>query len=220
MAEINTLNCSRNSPGSVDFNLNTPSIGQVWVTSNIPNELSKKECVTITSLTDEPSAGRYLISNYTDCYDCQVSNYFVYRFRDCVRGDFTVTAESFGFSPTFDETYYFTLSVCNELITTCATLEGLSYYQSQEALNSDVANCKIGVVQETPVLQTDCTSCLTGNTVPHQVNRCTDGETDCVLLLTNTFDGHLISYSNGIDQYCGVVVGTFGFDSTIPLSLR
>lgn len=207
---INTIQCSTNNTGSVDFNLNTPSIGQVWLTSNIPNELSKKECVTITSLTDEPSAGRYLISNYTDCYDCQVSNYFVYRFRDCVRGDFEVTAESFGFSPTIDETYYFTLSVCNELITTCATLSGFGYYQSQEALNSDVANCKIGVVQGTPpVVQTDCTSCLTGNTVPHNVMRC-DGETDCVLLLANTFDGHLISYSNGIDQYCGVVVETTG----------
>ena len=39
--------------------------------------------------------------------------------------------------------------------------------------------------------------------------RC-DGETDCILLLANTFDGHLISYSDGIDQYCGVVVEPTG----------
>jgi hypothetical protein len=206
MAEINTIQCSANNTGSVDFNLNTPSIGQVWSTSNIPNAPSKTECVTITSLIDEPSAGRYLISDYIDCYDCQVSNYFVYRFIDCVRGGFAVTAESFGFSPTVGEVYYFTYSTCNELRTTCATLEGFSYYQSQEALNSDVANCNIGVIQGTPVLQTDCPTCLQTNTIPHLVNRCTDGEVDCVLLLDNTFDGHLISYSNGIDQYCGVVV--------------
>ena len=206
MAEQNIVQCSSGSFGSVDFNFKTPSIGQVWSTSNIPNAPSKTECVTITSLTDEPSAGRYLISDYTDCYDCQVSNYFVYYFEDCIRGTFNVTAESFGFSPTVGEVYYFTYSQCNELRTTCATLEGFSSYESQESLNSEVANCKIGVVQGTPVLQTDCPTCLQTNATPHLVNRCTDGEVDCVLLLDNTFDGHLISYSNGIDQYCGVVV--------------
>jgi hypothetical protein len=215
MADINTTQCTTNSTGSVNFNSNTPSIGQVWLTSNIPNALEKIQCVTITILTDEPTAGRYLISGYTDCYDCQVSNYFVYSFEDCVRKAFTfeVTAESFGFSPTIDETYYFTYSVCDELITTCATLVGLSNYKSQESLNTAVTDCKIGVVQETPVLQTGrnaCTSCLTGNSVPHNVIRCTDGETDCVLLLANAFDEHLISYSDGIDQYCGVVVEPTG----------
>ena len=208
MAEINTIQCSTNNTGSVDFNSNTPSIGQVWLT--LDSSLTKKECVTITSLTDEPTAGRYLISGYTDCYDCQVSNYFVYGFQDCVRGKFAVTAESFGFSPTIDETYYFTYSVCNRLRTTCATLTGFDHYQSQESLNSNITSCKIGVVQGTPVLQDTCTSCVTGNSVPHQVNRCGGGETDCVLLLANTFDGHLISYSDGIDQYCGVVVEPTG----------
>jgi hypothetical protein len=132
---INAIQCITNRTNSVDFNSNTPSIGQVWLTSNNPNAPSKIECVTITSLIDEPTAGRYLISGYTDCYDCQVSNYFVYTFEDCVRKAFTfqVTAESFGFSPTIDETYYFTYSVCNELITTCATLVGFEYYESQES---------------------------------------------------------------------------------------
>ena len=210
MADINTIECTINDNGFVNFNSKTPSMGQAWLTSNHPSTLEKIECVTITGLTDVPMAGRYLISGYTDCYDCQVSNYFVYSFEDCVRKAFffEVTAESFGFSPTIDETYYFTYSVCNELITTCATLSGIGFYESQEELNSYVTNCKIGVVQETPVLQTGrnaCTSCLTGNSVPHNVMRC-DGETDCVLLLANTFDGYLISYSDGIDQYCGVVV--------------
>jgi hypothetical protein len=208
MANINTVQCTTNNLGYVDFNFNTPLLGQVWLTSNIPNAPSKIQCVTITSLTDEPSAGRYLINNYTDCYDCQVSNFFVYQFADCVRGNFAVTAESFGFSPTIDETYYITYSVCEDLITTCATLVGFGIYSSQEVLNEQILNCEIGVVQGTPVLQTDCPSCLQTNAIPHLVNRCTDGETDCVLLLDNTFDGHLISYSNGIDQYCGVVQGS------------
>jgi hypothetical protein len=206
MANINTVQCTTNNLGSVDFNFNIPSIGQAWSTSNVPNGPTKIQCVTITSLTDEPSAGRYLINNYTDCYDCQVSNFFVYEFQNCFRGNFAVTAESFGFSPTIDETYYFTYSQCNQLRTTCATLVGFSVYSSQEVLNEQILNCKIGVVQGTPVLQTDCPSCLQTNAIPHIVQRCTDGETtDCVLLLSNTFDGHLISYSNGIDQYCGVV---------------
>jgi hypothetical protein len=171
MANINTVQCITNNPGSVDFNFSIPSIGQVWSTSNVPNEPSKTECVTITSLTDEPSAGRYLINNYTDCYDCQVSNFFVYSFVNCVRGNFAVTAESFGFLPTIDETYYFTYSVCNELITTCATLVGFEAYPSQDALNNGVLDCKIGVVQGTPVLQTDCPSCLQTNAIPHIVQR-------------------------------------------------
>jgi len=207
MATINTVQCSSGSFGSVDFNLNTPSIGEVWLTSNIPSTLSKPECVTITSLTDEPGAGRYLINNYTDCYDCQVSNYFAYLFENCIgRGErFFVSAESFGFSPNDMETYYMTYSICSELITTCATFIGLAIFPSQEALNQDIANCKVGVVQGTPVLQTDCPTCLQTNAVPHLVQRCTDGETDCVLVLADTFIGHLISYSDGIDQYCGVV---------------
>jgi hypothetical protein len=209
MADINTVQCTNNTLGSVDFNSNTPLLEQVWLSSDIPNELSKVECVTITSLTDDPTSGRYLISDYTDCYDCQVSNYFVYSFEDCFNGSFAVTTESFGFLANIDEVYYFTYSVCNELRTTCATLVGFRNYDSQESLNTAVTECKIGVVQGTPVLQTGknaCTSCLTGNTTPHRVQRCTDSETDCVLLLDNTFDGHLISYSDGIDQYCGVVV--------------
>jgi hypothetical protein len=206
----NVIVCVSNRSQYVEFNFNTPSIGEVWVTSNIPNGLSKPECVTITSLTGEPfPSGRYLINDYTDCYDCMVANYASYVFEDCLsKGDtfFSVTVESFGSLVNINDVYYFSYSVCESVYTVCASLVAVTY-RSSEDFNQAIINCELGVVQGTPVLQTDCISCLTGNTVPHLVERCTDGETDCVLLLGDTFIGHLISYSDGIDQYCGVVDG-------------
>jgi len=41
MANINTIQCTTNNLGSVDFNFNIPSIGQAWLTSDIPNGPNK-----------------------------------------------------------------------------------------------------------------------------------------------------------------------------------
>jgi hypothetical protein len=41
----------------------------------------------------------------------------------------------------------------------------------------------------------------------YEVSRCTDDATDYVLLINDSYIAHLISYSDGVNQYCGTVVG-------------
>ena len=81
--------------------------------------------------------------------------------------------------------------------------------------NSDLNNNKFALVTDTPQLNTDCPTCLSSNSLSYEVNRC-DGTTDYVLLINNSYIDHLISYSDGINQYCGTVVG-LGSD-TPPLT--
>jgi len=200
----NGIECVYGTSRDVNFNGNTPLIGEIWVASDDPNILQKQICVEITASDD--GSGKYLLSGYTDCYECMAANYAVYIFQDCISNKtFEVTVESFGSLANLDEVYYFNFLRQSGYFTACAKLVGVSYYSTQQALNNQIIKGRTSIVQGTPVLQDTCTSCLTGNTVPHLVNRCTDGEVDCVLLLNNTFEGHLISYSSGIDQYCGVV---------------
>jgi hypothetical protein len=140
------------------------------------------------------------------------NNYGVVRVTDCIGGgksrQYNLTLESFGFLPTIGATYYLTFLIGSNLITTCVTVnrEGISQLTESD-YNNSIADGKIGVVQIVPTLETDCKECLSGNSLSYVVQRCTDSETDYVLLINNSFINHIIAYSDGVNEYCGTVVG-------------
>jgi len=215
--EVNnaTLCQDENNVYTVNFNGNTPSIGDVWNTSDINGD--NQYCVTITTGVTNGSSTTLLTTLYTDCYDCMSNNYGVVSVTDCISGQlaiqYNLTLESFGFLPTIGATYYLTFLIGPNLITTCVTVNRGGIAQLTESnYNNSIAVGKIGVVQIVPTLETDCRDCVSGNTLSYAVQRCTDGETDYVLLINDSFIGHIISYSDGVDEYCGTVVrlGTGG----------
>jgi hypothetical protein len=211
MALNNATYCQdENRQLSVNFNGNTPSIGEVWNTSDINDD--RPYCVTITTGVTEVTSTKLLTTLYTDCYDCMSDNYGVVLVADCISGkirtEYTLTLESFGFLPTIGATYYLTFLIGSSLITTCVTVSRGGISQLTESdYNDGVAGGKIGVVQIVPTLETNCQDCLSGNSLSYEVQRCTDGETDYVLLINDSFIDHIIAYSDGVNEYCGTVVG-------------
>jgi hypothetical protein len=212
MALDNATYCQdENKPISVNFNGNAPSIGEVWNTSNINDD--RPYCVTITTGVTEVTSTKLLTTQYTDCYDCMSNNYGIVLVTDCIGSkNYSLTLESFGFLPTIGATYYLTFLISSpgksNLITTCVTVnkEGIRQLTENE-YNDGVAYRKIGVVQIGPTLETNCQDCLSGNSLSYEVQRCTDSETDYVLLINDSFINHVIAYSDGVTEYCGTVVG-------------
>jgi hypothetical protein len=210
MALDNATYCQdENKPISVNFNGNIPSIGEVWGTSDING--APPYCVTITTGVTEVTSTKLLTTQYTDCYDCMSNNYGVVTVQDCFgfkRRQYNLTLESFGFLPTIGATYYLTFLIGSNLITTCVTVNREGIRQLTESdYNNSIASGKIGVVQIVPTLETNCQSCSSGNSLSYEVQRCTDSETDYVLLINNSFINHIIAYSDGVNEYCGTVVG-------------
>ena len=211
MAVINATLCQdENKTYEVNFNGNTPSIGEVWSTSDINDPALL--CVTITTGVTEGSSTTLLTTQYTDCYDCMSNNYGVVLVTDCIGGRYTLTLESFGFLPTIGATYYLTFLSSNprgsNLITTCVTVNSKGIKQiSENDYTVGIAVGEIGVIQIGPTLETNCQDCLSSNSLSYEVQRCTDGETDYVLLINDSFIDHVIAYSDGVTEYCGTVVG-------------
>ena len=211
MALNNATYCQdENKQIPVNFNGNAPSIGEVWSTSDINDKVLY--CVTITTGVTEVTSTKLLTTQYTDCYDCMSNNYGVVRVTDCIGGgksrQYNLTLESFGFLPTIGATYYLTFLIGSNLITTCVTVNREGIRQLAESdYSSGIIRGKIGVVQIGPTLETNCQDCLSGNSLSYEVQRCTDSETDYVLLINNSFINHIIAYSDGVNEYCGTVVG-------------
>ena len=136
---------------------------------------------------------------YTDCYDCYVSNNAVLSFESCSR-DFDTPIFSitdFGFVPQLGEVYYLTFvsPTTNGLVKSCFTAKDIK---------NGGTGLPISVLLEPPVLETNCESCFTGNSKSYLVKRC-DGTIDYIELLDDSYNGHVITYSVGIDRYCGTV---------------
>jgi hypothetical protein len=213
MALDNATYCQdENKQIPVNFNGNVPSIGEVWNTSDINDKVLY--CVTITTGVTEVTSTKLLTTQYTDCYDCMSNNYGVVTVQDCIGGtSYLLTLESFGFLPTIGATYYLTFLISSprgsNLITTCVTVnrqEGIKQLTESD-YNDGVAGGKIGVVQIVPTLETNCQDCLSGNSLSYEVQNCDGITTDYVLLINDSFIGHIIAYSDGVNEYCGTVVG-------------
>lgn len=194
----------------VNLNGNTPSNGEIWsVWDNADPNKTTRRCITIqdsTATTTEQTP--FLVSEYTDCYDCMSNNYYIVSVRNCIGGSgYAIPIYEFGFLPVVGETYYFEITnVRNSQFFSCFTVDGIKALP-KSFFDESIAGNKFQFINGTPssLSYETCDSCLSGNSITYEVARCTDDTVDYVPLINDSFINHLISYSDGVDEYCGVV---------------
>ena len=214
----NAIRCYDSRPISVNLTGNTVTTGETWSAWSdlLDPENASRVCVEIVDTNDAESRSA-LVQQYTDCYDCLSNNYGVYEIRNCINNEvFNVPAEFFGSLPNINEVYYITIqSSESNTITGCFTIQSISQ-QRQSEYEANLAANKFYTPITTPALEGSCEDCLVNNSLTYEVSRCTDDITDYVSLINNSYIGHIISYSDGINQYCGEVRN---FSSEIPVCI-
>ena len=207
MASNSTL-CIDNTLSSIYFNTFSPNVGEIWSATNDLTTRGINYCYEITTLIDNPGSIFSAQTLYATCDDCLRNNYGVIRISDCIRGtEYIVTYDSFIGEPIIGEVFNGTISsVGGRLISSCFTIDYIGQFSENE-FDYATSLGKLGTITTLTTVYTGCTDCLTGSTVSYEVNRCTDGIIDCVGLigLESALVGHVISYSNGVDLYCGEV---------------
>lgn len=159
--------------------------------------LFKDECWEIIDVSESTTSS---VPNalYPDCYECYVSNNAVLGLESCFKdfGNPTFSITDFGFVPQLGEVYYLTFvsPITNGLIKSCFTVKGIR----------NGSGVPVSVLIEPPVLETNCTTCFTGNSQSYLVKRC-DGTIDYISLLDDSYNKHTITYTVGLDRYCGTV---------------
>ena len=208
MASGNSTLCIDNTLSAINFNGNSPLIGEIWSATNDLTNRGIYYCYEITTLIDAPGSIYSAQTPYATCDDCLRNNYGVIRISDCIRGYiYYVTYDSFIGVPIIGEVFNGTISfVGGKLISSCFTIDDIGQYSERE-YDTQLSSGKLGTITTLTTGYTGCTDCLTGSTVSYDVIRCTDESSDCVGLIgfQSALVGHVISYSNGVDLYCGKV---------------
>jgi hypothetical protein len=198
-----------NTGSTIDVNYNglPITIGSVCTI----NSRGIDYCVTITDV-DIPLSSNLAISAYTDCYECLSQNYGAVLVKPCFKDivwNGYITIDGLGFVPTLGSTIYVTvLTNKGEEITTCFLTDEVRQFSSADYING-ISNGSIFLTQTIGIQETDCQTCLENNFTAYEVSRCTDNITDYVIVPSGLI-GSLISYSDGVNQYCGVVLGLTG----------
>jgi hypothetical protein len=162
--------------------------------------LFKEACFEIIGSSD-PSSLDIPNASYTDCYECHSTNNAVILVEPCFGGIsdryfFTVT--DFGFVPQLNGIYYlnFVSPLTGGLIKSCFSIRDIK---------NNAKDIPISVLTEVPVLETNCQTCFTGNSKSYAVVRCVTDTIDFIELLDDSYNGHTITYTVGLDRYCGKV---------------
>jgi len=209
MATPNSTLCINGISSSINFNSFSPLIGQIWSATNDLTTRGINYCYEITSLTNDLSSTISAQTLYETCDDCLIDNYGVIRISDCIGNRiYFVTYDSFTGVPIIGEVFNGSISVEGKPISSCFTIDDIIQYSEGE-YNAQLLSEKLGTITTLNTVYTGCTDCLTGSTVSYDVIRCTDEIIDCVGLIgfQSALVGNLISYSDGINLYCGVVQG-------------
>jgi hypothetical protein len=213
MALYNTLYCTDGTQGTINFNGFSPLIGEIWMATDDLTTAGIRNCYEITSLINEPSGSYSAQTEYTTCDECLRANYGVIRLSNCLsNAGYYVTYDSFIGVPIIGDVFNGTISFTGggrpTTISSCFTIDSINQY-SENQYNINLSVGKVGTITDINNVYTGCTDCLTGSTVQYSVKRCTDEIGDCVGLIgfNSELVGHLISYSNGVDLYCGQVLG-------------
>ena len=210
MAIPNSTLCIDNTISSINFNGNSPLIGEIWSATNEPTIGGIYYCYEITTLINETGSIFSAQTPYETCDDCLRANYGVIRISDCIRGTmYFVTYDSFTGVPIIGEVFNGTISFVGGKpisLSSCFTIDDIGQYSERE-YDNQLSSGKLGTITTLNIVYTGCTDCLTGSTVPYDVIRCTDEIIDCVGLIgfQSALVGNLISYSDGINLYCGRV---------------
>jgi len=205
MANINSNTCIKPSSFSLNFNGNSPAIGEIWVGYNDTN-INKRvgQCVTITDLTDEPSSIYSATTEYTNCYDCLSNNYGFVSFVDCQRGigpTFAISglSESFYTLISTGGTFYLEYNYLGAIIRGCYDVEKITTTNEAE----------FSIITKSTLIsgnaEIDCEDCIANNSIIAEVENCDGITTHYVLMSSTSLTGHLISYTDGINEFCGTI---------------
>jgi len=207
MATPNSKFCIDGISSSINFNVFSPSTGEIWSATNDLTTRGINYCYEMTSSTDVPGSVFSAQTLYETCDDCLRDNYGVIRISDCIGNSiYFVTYDSFIDVPIIGEVFNGSISVEGRPISSCFTIDDIIQYSEGE-YNAQLLSEKLGTITTLNTVYTGCTDCVTGSTVSYDVIRCTDEIIDCVGLIgfQSALVNHVISYSNGVDLYCGVV---------------
>lgn len=206
MGVINSTTCVKPSAFSVNFNGNSPSIGQAWVSYD-QTDINKRVgiCIEITNLTDEPSSVWSATTQYTDCFDCLINSNYIADLQDCQGGP-TVSIPVSGLT----ETQYNHLisggTIFLDYISSGVIQKGcfiIGKITSTDNIQFSFVVSNVQIFNVT--IETGCESCITNNSIVAQVRNCDGVTTDYVLMSSTALAGHLISYTDGINEFCGVI---------------
>jgi hypothetical protein len=162
-------------------------------------------CTTITDVNITGSTN-LAITEYTNCYQCLADNQGVVEVTDCFsENSYTITIDGLGFLPEFGTSAYMTIEDVGSVksITSCFQF-GSVRQLTTGTYNQGITNGSILIPQPTPIQEFSCNTCLQNNLFTYSVARCTDDIID-YLNLPFGLNGSLISYSDGVNQYCGTV---------------
>jgi hypothetical protein len=210
----NSQFCFTGKQTDIDFNGNTISTGQIWsVTDN-----KEIVCVEIIDNTDKPGKPYSATTQYSDCYECVTENNGLYIFLICGSGeqvsipvselgdDFFLSGQTILSSGSFYLEYEFQGDIYNSCVgfskMVVLTPEDYEKLEDSGDISTLISISDLYIDEEN-----GCKLCEESNpSLFYSVTRCTDKSEDYVLLPSSTLIGHLISYTDGVNEYCGEVM--------------
>ena len=211
MADGNNAYKCGDSGTTLDVNYNglTLSPGDVVSWQLISKGGFETGCVTITDV-DVSDSSYSAQTQYTDCYDCLNNNNGVVELSNCARGTDSIIlpVSDLGSFLEVGTVIYATIDVnvkgITVRITSCWTIDGYSTPTTENYNRLNLSSIVtlggnyVGFID-------NCTECLVENLSPYAVTRCLEGTIDHVLLLGDGYVGNVISYTDGVNIYCGTV---------------
>jgi len=223
MAENSNYCLKPSEPLDINFNGNIINSGQYWLVVDNPSDLfsTKRLCVETLSNVDNPTSPFSAVQQYTNCYDCISNNNGVIYLRNCFEsrikelfmdvGGLTESEYLEIFSiitGNTEEVLYVEFISNGTLQKGCFkpvdidTLSTVNYLKLSEQLQFQGQQI-VNTLSYTA--QTNCESCLTGSSFIYEVRNCIEEVIDYVYLPYGFEIGNLISYTDGINEFCGVV---------------
>lgn len=209
---------------SVNFNNNVINVGEFWYTTDNtdPNKAEKPYCAEITSSSNEPTSNLSAFTEYATCYDCWANNYGVFIFDSCSGNlgiplviDISAVTPTFFSTYNLSQSYYIECEIVGVPLIGCFSVSekrsnpillSKTNYDAislqLQSVGAEIVNNIIGITAFTA-----CVFCLNSSPIVYEVKRCYDGSTDYVQLPNNSFSSELISYTDGVDEFCGFVQG-------------
>jgi hypothetical protein len=212
----NSINCYNGVELNINFSGRTVNNGEIW---SAVGQVGKFQisCVEITdSLTDNPLASISAQTQYTNCYDCYTNNYGIYILSLCNSiGESAYFIDVSQFGPSFFESstgftqttvFYLEFLIQGQVVQGCFSF-GSPRVTTQDRYESFLTN---GILSQNLIgytAQTDCETCITNSPLVYEVRSCDGITTYYVSLPTDEYVNNLISFTDGIDEFCGNVKG-------------
>ena len=210
----NSINCYDGLNVNINFSGRSVNNGEIWSVV-APAGKFQTFCVEITDyLTDAPLEPLSAQTQYINCYECYTNNYGVYSFTLCGsdRVAYSIDVSQFG-QTFFDSSTGFTQSTVFylEFLIQGQVVQGCFSFRPPRLVPQEQYERLLtrGILSQNLIgytAQTDCQTCITSSPLVYNVKNCDGVTINYVSLPTNEYVNNLISYTDGIDEFCGTVI--------------